>query len=62
MLIRREAAADAAVIHAVTAAAFARPAQPPGAEVPEARLVGELRVDPRGSGRCPWWRSRPRER
>lgn len=42
MLIRREAAADAAAIRDVTAAAFARPGQeyPP----PEAALVDELRA------------------
>jgi putative acetyltransferase len=46
VLIRREAARDIAVIHAITAAAFARPGQPPGQEPPEATLVGELRAGP----------------
>jgi putative acetyltransferase len=54
VLIRREAARDIAVIHAITAAAFARPGQPPGQpyggwhgqEPPEAGLVGELRAGP----------------
>lgn len=45
-LVRREEAADTDVIRAVTAAAFARSGQPPGAEVPEARLVDELRAGP----------------
>jgi len=46
VLIRRESARDTGVIHAITAAAFARPDQPPG-EIPlEARLVDELRADP----------------
>jgi putative acetyltransferase len=44
VLIRREAASDIGVIHAITAAAFARPGQPPGGAPPEARLVGELRA------------------
>ncbi len=52
MLIRREAGADAAVIRAVTAAAFAQPDRkqpdrdPPDREPPEARLVDELRASP----------------
>ena len=46
VLIRREAAGDADAIRAITAAAFARPGQPPGEIVPEARLVGELRASP----------------
>jgi len=56
VLIRREAARDTAVIHAITAAAFARPGQlpgqdppgqhPPGQDPPEARLVDELRASP----------------
>jgi putative acetyltransferase len=48
VLIRREAAEDADVIRAITAAAFARPGragQVP-AETPEARLVDELRASP----------------
>ena len=45
VLIRREAAADAAVIRAVTAAAFARPGE---GEPSEAPLVGWLRA-------CPAW-------
>jgi putative acetyltransferase len=46
VLIRRESERDTGAIHAVTAAAFARPAQPPGETVMEARLVDELRADP----------------
>ena len=46
MLIRRETVHDAGVIRAVTAAAFARPGQPPGEDPPEATLVGELRAGP----------------
>lgn len=46
VLIRREAPRDAAVIHAITAAAFAQPGQPAGEIVPEARLVDELRASP----------------
>lgn len=46
MLIRREAARDTAAIHAITAAAFARPGQPPGHDPAEARLVDELRASP----------------
>jgi predicted N-acetyltransferase YhbS len=46
VLIRREAARDIAVIHAITAAAFTRPGQPPGQDPPEARLVDELRASP----------------
>ncbi len=42
MLIRREAGTDAAVIRAVTVAAFAQP----GREPPEGRLVDELRASP----------------
>jgi predicted N-acetyltransferase YhbS len=42
LLIRREAAGDADVIRAITAAAFARPGQDP----PEARLIDELRGSP----------------
>jgi putative acetyltransferase len=39
-LIRRETPADAEAVHAVTAAAFARPGNP---DVPETRLLAELR-------------------
>ena len=46
VLIRREAARDTGVIRAITAAAFARPGQPPDEIVPEARLVDELRASP----------------
>jgi putative acetyltransferase len=46
VLIRRETARDADVIRAITTAAFARPGQPPGEIVPEARLVDELRASP----------------
>ncbi len=46
MLIRREAARDTAVIHAITAAAFTHTGQPPGEDPPEARLVDELRASP----------------
>jgi putative acetyltransferase len=46
VLIRRESAADAGVIRAITAAAFTGPGQPPGGVVPEARLVDELRASP----------------
>ena len=46
VLIRREAARDSAVIHAITAAAFSRPGQSPGQDPPEAGLVGELRASP----------------
>jgi predicted N-acetyltransferase YhbS/1-acyl-sn-glycerol-3-phosphate acyltransferase len=46
VLIRREAARDTGVIRAITAAAFARPGQPPGEIVPEATLVDELRASP----------------
>jgi putative acetyltransferase len=46
VLIRREDATDTDPIHAITNAAFARPGQPPGADTPEARLVGELRAGP----------------
>ncbi len=46
MLIRREVARDTAVIHAITAAAFARPGQPDGQDPTEARLVDELRAGP----------------
>ena len=46
MLIRREDAADADAIHAITNAAFARPGQSPGEDTPEATLVGELRAGP----------------
>jgi predicted N-acetyltransferase YhbS len=46
VLIRREDAADTGAIHAITAAAFARPGQSPGEDPPEARLVGELRAGP----------------
>jgi putative acetyltransferase len=46
MLIRREDAADTSVINAITAAAFARPGQPPGDDPAEARLVDELRASP----------------
>jgi len=46
VLIRREAALDADAIRAITAAAFARPGQPPGEDPPEARLVDELRASP----------------
>ena len=46
MLIRRETAGDIGVIHAITAAAFARPGQPPGQIAPEATLVDELRASP----------------
>ena len=46
MLIRRESTRDTGVIHAITAAAFARPGQPPGQTPLEARLVDELRADP----------------
>ena len=46
VLIRREAARDISAIHAITAAAFARPGQPPGEDPYEARLVDELRVSP----------------
>jgi putative acetyltransferase len=42
VLIRRESAGDAEAIHAITAAAFARPDRPDQAP-PEARLVDELR-------------------
>jgi putative acetyltransferase len=42
MLIRRETPADAAAVHAVTSAAFARPGTT--GEVAEARLLGELRA------------------
>jgi putative acetyltransferase len=45
VLIRREAAHDAAVIRAITAAAFARPGREDRA-VPEATLVDELRDGP----------------
>lgn len=41
MLIRRETPADADAVHAVTAAAFARSGSP---DVPEARLLTELRA------------------
>jgi putative acetyltransferase len=45
VLVRRETAADVAVIHSVVAAAFARPDRPD--EVPvEAGLVDALRADP----------------
>jgi len=44
VLIRRESARDTGVIHAITAAAFAHPGQPPGQVPPEARLVDELRA------------------
>jgi putative acetyltransferase len=46
VLIRRETAHDTGVIHAITAAAFARPGQPAGQIPPEARLVDELRASP----------------
>ena len=46
VLIRREEAADIGAIHAITAAAFARPGQSPGGEPPEANLVAELRAGP----------------
>jgi predicted N-acetyltransferase YhbS len=46
VLIRREAAPDAGAVRAITAAAFARPGQPPGADPPEASLVDELRASP----------------
>jgi putative acetyltransferase len=46
VLIRRESARDTGVIHAITAAAFGRPGQPPGETPPEARLVDELRAGP----------------
>jgi len=46
VLIRREVPGDIPVIRAITAAAFAGPGQTPGEEVPEARLVGELRDSP----------------
>ena len=46
MLIRREASGDAGVIHAVTAAAFARAGRPSGEVPPEAILVDELRAGP----------------
>ena len=46
VLIRREATRDTAAIHAITAAAFTRPGQPPGQDPPEATLVGELRASP----------------
>lgn len=46
VLIRRESALDTGVIRAITAAAFARPGQPPGEEPPEARLIDELRASP----------------
>jgi putative acetyltransferase len=42
VLIRRESAGDAEAIHAITAAAFARPDRPDQAP-PEVRLVDELR-------------------
>ena len=45
MLIRRETAADATGIRAVTAAAFTRPGQS-GMAPPEAALVDELRASP----------------
>jgi putative acetyltransferase len=45
VLIRREAAADSGVIHAITAAAFTRPGEP-GQVPPEATLVDELRASP----------------
>ncbi|MDN3351390.1 N-acetyltransferase [Actinomadura sp. DC4] len=41
MLIRRETPADAGAVHAVTAAAFARSGSP---DVPETRLLTELRA------------------
>jgi putative acetyltransferase len=44
MLIRREAPADAPVVHALTAAAFRKPDRPAGQVVPEAWLVDELRT------------------
>jgi putative acetyltransferase len=44
VLIRREDTADISAIRAITAAAFARPGQPPGEDPPEATLVGELRA------------------
>jgi len=43
VLVRRESAADAGAVHAVTAAAFARP---DCGCTPEARLVDELRASP----------------
>jgi putative acetyltransferase len=46
MLIRRETAGDIGAIHAITAAAFARPGQPPGQIAPEAGLIDELRAGP----------------
>jgi putative acetyltransferase len=46
VLIRRESARDTDVIYAITAAAFARPGQPPGETPLEAGLVDELRADP----------------
>ena len=46
VLIRREVPGDIRVIRSVTAAAFAGPGQAPGADVPEARLVDELRDSP----------------
>lgn len=46
VLIRREVPGDIRVIRSITAAAFAGPGQAPGADVPEARLVDELRDSP----------------
>ena len=46
VLIRREDAADVTAIHAITAAAFARPGPGQGEEPSEATLVDELRVGP----------------
>lgn len=43
MRIRREEPDDTRAINDITAAAFAKPGQPPGEEPPEARLVTELR-------------------
>jgi putative acetyltransferase len=46
VLIRREAAPDTGVIHAITAAAFTRPGRPPSEIPAEARLIDELRASP----------------
>jgi putative acetyltransferase len=46
VLIRPEAAGDAPVIRAITAAAFGRSGQPSGQDPPEAGLVDELRAGP----------------
>ncbi|MGY2081799.1 GNAT family N-acetyltransferase [Modestobacter sp. SYSU DS0657] len=46
MIVRREQPTDAEQVRQVHRAAFAAPGLPDGAEVPEARLVDELRADP----------------